>query len=1432
MKKDYLGRKVISTLLSLVMVIVLLVPGQAVQAENNTTDETEAIEVDSGTKLLDTMKTDTISAKPNGFDEDTSSPYGTEKGEAFNMLEKNELFLLFDSSGKSPQGAYKMDNLNIGQSGDYVYSSGRFQTVKSLDIMNSIPDLVFTKCVAFDPNGEGRNTHVAVVGFNSTKKEQGTIQVYVINAEKNTVEATYTDDGSAFWMRDIGGDNKGIAYYEYGNFMDITAGDYDGDGKDSIVIYVPLNGNAYKVSELQLNGSSISEKGNIGRDTINTKFNSLTNGKNSVTAEYNARNRLGVSLTSGDFNGDGVDDLAVLSYVNRIEKEYASGDYTYYLPQLYVAEGEKTAGKSIASSTSSYRVEVGNLDTSNNKCISMNAPSVAAGDINGDGKEEIVLGGYKKVCYPGNKDKNKLIGEFNNDYEKKSIVAAYALEKGNSKLQLSEVFFEEIDSAAIGNRELYSGDHNVWQQYTTECIAFAGANRAEYMFLNGWLYTWSGKTLDKQQDFNTFNEKYKPFGDDSKENFISAVAIGNFDGNDYGQEQMFVALTCKEAGADDYAFQIVEVSANAFDEKNQTVTSFTATKDKNNLMKNKGDNVDERLNCLLAAVDYDNDSVIAKYTGKYFTYTDPSVVAVLQAAPYFDELEETEGQTTYEITESYQLDEEKASERSYSIGICSEVQAGAVATSFEGGYTKSFSESYVKSRTTSHSTAFTAGESNQIVVRRTLVYIYTYDILDQKTGKWTDTTTDKNKGMMITVPQSPVYYQMSTKTYNEFAGAYNSYVAEQSGADGHNKMQQLTILTDDILEATYLLNNEGDPYEYRSNWNKTGYDEEQVSKAEHSLGYTGQSAESSAKYEVTASDTNSKSSSDGGYFGMSLMAGGSVLGTVEAWAGVSMSFDASVETGISVTKASTETCEGHVAHVGADCTEYGFNWTFGTWKMDFGAGGTEVLCMGYGVTNQKAPIKPVTDLKGTYVEENGQQLVRLTFTEPETGAKRTQIGSYEICQVIDDDEKVIGTISANTQGEKLTYNVDVTNSTDLQVYYVVKAVAKDDTSKKSESSNEITCYLNGNGKSAYDIAVENGFDGTVEEWLASLQGTDGKGIEKIEKIKTEGLIDTYQITFTDGSFTLFTVTNGANGTNAQTPEFRFNTETRYVQWRYVGEDDAAWRNLTEIKNGIDGQDGVNGTDGIDGTDGQTPEIAVIDNMIKWRYVGEDDSAWKDIISLEELKGQTGATGEAGKGIVSIGKTSSDGTVDTYTITYSDGTTSTFTVTNGQNGTNGIDGKDGQNGTDGKNGQNGKDGTNGKDGQNGTNGQDGQNGKEGSVTYIVSDEDTDSSEKQENEDENAGTDTTISGTVQGASVNENGILVLTLDNGTMIAVNQAKVIDSASDATDDLFKTEMASAVAAVGQKSSNAAIVLASISLLWNLALTVDVLVKRKKKRK
>ena len=99
------------------------------------------------------------------------------------------------------------------------------------------------------------------------------------------------------------------------------------------------------------------------------------------------------------------------------------------------------------------------------------------------------------------------------------------------------------------------------------------------------------------------------------------------------------------------------------------------------------------------------------------------------------------------------------------------------------------------------------------------------------------------------------------------------------------------------------------------------------------------------------------------------------------------------------------------------------------------------------------------------------------------------------------------------------------------------------------------------------------------------------------------------------------------------------------------------------------------------TDAALPEVRNNGTAIQWRYSDETD--WRDLVALSELRG---AAGEAGK----------DG---------ADGK-------DGANGENGTDGKNGINGTNGKDGINGIDGKDGANGKNGKDGIDGADGKDG------------------------------------------------------------------------------------------------------------------------
>ena len=69
------------------------------------------------------------------------------------------------------------------------------------------------------------------------------------------------------------------------------------------------------------------------------------------------------------------------------------------------------------------------------------------------------------------------------------------------------------------------------------------------------------------------------------------------------------------------------------------------------------------------------------------------------------------------------------------------------------------------------------------------------------------------------------------------------------------------------------------------------------------------------------------------------------------------------------------------------------------------------------------------------------------------------------------------------------------------------------------------------GLSAYEIWLQQGNTGTEEDFIASLIGESGRGIASIEKTSTSGLIDTYTITYTDDTTDTFQVKNGKDGTN-------------------------------------------------------------------------------------------------------------------------------------------------------------------------------------------------------------------------------------------------------------------------------------------------------------
>lgn len=120
----------------------------------------------------------------------------------------------------------------------------------------------------------------------------------------------------------------------------------------------------------------------------------------------------------------------------------------------------------------------------------------------------------------------------------------------------------------------------------------------------------------------------------------------------------------------------------------------------------------------------------------------------------------------------------------------------------------------------------------------------------------------------------------------------------------------------------------------------------------------------------------------------------------------------------------------------------------------------------------------------------------------------------------------------------------------------------------------------GNGKSAYEIAVDNGFVGTETDWLESLKGADGR----------------------DGI-------DGKDGTMGPQGE-----------QGPPGADGQPGRDGINGSDGRDGIDGQPGKDGADGINGKSAFEIAVDNG----FVGTE-AEW-----LESLKGKDGAVGPQGK----------------------------------------------------------------------------------------------------------------------------------------------------------------------------------------------------------
>ena len=913
--------------------------------------------------------------------------------------------------------------------------------------------------VAFDPNGTGKDEYIANLVFDKSSER---LRLYVTNKDRRVSNVVQIGDGNDTEYI------KKLKFYQTRAMLSLAAGDFDGDGKDTLMIYTPGNNKdtatVDSIKEYTFSGSTLTDNGRVinlgdvidgGRDALKAMLYHDGNGDNELRAH------LSVDMEVGDVDMDGIDELAMTVNVNDLKEKSYDGHTDYEKSYLTVYDynnnksWKQMMNKKLLNSNdgASGRARFAGVTIG----YVSNAPS-------GSMPPEVVAVGYY--------DKN---GNYQDCDFDKSKLLAYSYQystKDNSwteKCKATEVVTNGFTNTGT------KGD-DVQNPIAVAAVAADGVNTQEYLFISGSMYKVG--TVNGSQQLSILDGSDK--GHDRwlggrliNNSGILDYAVGNFNGNKQGMEQVYYVEYRKQETFDKQFLKIGQLY------KGSAGSTFSRWEDDWTYY--------DKSNCNLAltTADVNNDAMLAKIKSVSTGYTDPKVMAILEASPHFAEVNDGDiGNSQTGI--GYSKDNTVAVTASGSFGF--DIMAGFeyVAPLIEtgGGVEFNTSHTFTVGATKSTSKKITVEYSNDTNDNMVLMYAtpmtyYEYQV------KYPDGTKKGNSpkltsSMTLAVPGNPSMNMVSVDTYNKAASAYEDM--QQIGSNLH-------------------LGTSGQPNTYRSSL-PSGSHSEQSGKVGH---YKDSGTQLQSFTTATSSGVNFEYT----YEGSVQMYG--VVGGFKAGGGYHWGASAGTE------KVNTEEITKLGSVTGGGDSRYNFDWSFGTWTVPFN--GDEVPVLGYVVSNVTAPPSPAQDLS---LSEQTTNSMVLSWESGDRPAEYYKIYRYiennknkpfVLIDTVDASESPSGEYAyqlkdlASNEGYQYTitsgYYTSKEESVESEIV-VGKTLANEMSRPIINGPDKVTVPLNGSTTFRVQASTPAEFSSTDYQWQKRLPGRKWTDIEGATK-------DTYTV---------------------------------------------------------------------------------------------------------------------------------------------------------------------------------------------------------------------------------------------------------------------------------------------------------------------------------